>query len=545
MRRSVKMLLLPTLVALFLFSALLSAFTLEARAAPPPVDDTPTLGESRLVHGNAVTFWDEVALEAVRFAKPGPPIVARTLAMVHTAQYEAWSQYDASAVGSLLGASYRQPIEKRTQQNKTTAMSYAAYRVLVDLFPTLQEYFDGVMQEHGLDRTLNTTDPTTAVGLGNLAAAVVLTYRHDDGANQLGNRHPGAYSDYTGYQPVNTHTNVTDLNHWQPLATPNGSFQGGCLNTGSFTVQTYVGPHWGNVLPFALDDGAPITPTTGPARYPSPEFTLQAQEVLNISANLTNHEKAITEYWADGPASELPPGHWALFAQVVSLRDHHTLDEDAKLFFALSNANLDAGVLAWKLKRVYDSPRPITAIRELFRGQQVLAWGGPFSGTQMINGATWQPYQQACFVTPAFPEFISGHSTFSAASAEVLRSFTGSDHFGHAATIDFSQVEPGLAITQPVTLQWATFTEAADEAGLSRRYGGIHFAQGDLVGRALGRQVGARVWTKAQTFFAGTATPVADLSTQIALIIALNNYDRVFNPYQLYLPLAVEMSFAP
>ena len=136
MRSPVNIIFLPAFVALFLFSALLSVFTLEVRAAPPPVDETPTLGENRLVHENAVTFWDEVALNAVRFARPGPPIVARSLAIVHTAQYEAWSQYDESAVGSLLGTSYRQPIEKRTLQNKTTAMSYAAYRVLVDLFPT-------------------------------------------------------------------------------------------------------------------------------------------------------------------------------------------------------------------------------------------------------------------------------------------------------------------------------------------------------------------------------------------------------------------------
>ena len=131
----------------------------------------------------------------------------------------------------------------------------------------------------------------------------------------------------------------------------------------------------GNVIPFALNDGPEITPTLKPARYPSPEFTLQAREVLSLSANLTDQEKAITEYWADGPSSELPPGHWALIAQYVSARDHHTLDDDAKLFLAVSNANLDAGILAWKLKRIYDSVRPITAIRELFRGQQGIGMG--------------------------------------------------------------------------------------------------------------------------------------------------------------------------
>jgi hypothetical protein len=536
MSNPVRLFTLQLLLALALFLGLLGLLTgsVDAQAAEPHLAAAPD--DPRPLYDNAVTFWNKVALDAIRRAFPGPPVVARALALVHTAQYEAWSQYDDKAVGTLLGDKYRQPVDQRTWWNKTDAMSYAAYRVLSDLFPTQQDYFDLVMQNEGFDPAITTTKPDSPAGVGNLAAAAVLTYRHNDGANQLGDRHPGAYSDYTGYQPTNSFTKVVDLNRWQPLATPNGSFQGGCLDIGVYTVQSYVGPHWGQVIPFALDDGAPITPTTGPARYPSPEFTLQAQEVLSISAHLTDREKAIAEYWADGPASELPPGHWAIFAQIVSRRDHHTLDDDAKLFFALSNANLDASILAWKLKRVYDSPRPITAIRELFRGQQVPAWAGPFAGTQMIDGATWKPYQQTCFVTPAFPEFISGHSTFSAASAEVLRTFTGSDVFSHSVTVNYSLVEPGLVPAQPVRLEWATFTEAADEAGMSRRYGGIHFAQGDLVGRALGRQVGARAWEKAQRFIAGAATPVADLNSQMSAIITQNNFDRVFRPYRLYLP---------
>ncbi len=462
------------------------------------------------VKKNIVIFWDNVALNVIRNARPGPPVVARVLAIVHTAQYEAWSQYDSKAVGTLLGAKYRQPVELRIESNKATAMSYAAYRVLVDLFPTFSRDFARGMGEYHLDPNLTTTDPNTPAGVGNLAAASILAYRHADGANQLGDRHPGAYSDYTNYQPVNSPTQVNDLNHWQPLLTSNGSFQGGCVpGQGIPTLQTYVGAHWGLVIPFALDDGEAISSTIQPARYPSPEFTQQAQEILDISANLTDKQKAISEYWVDGPASELPPGHWALIAQLVSQRRHHTLDDDAKLFFAVSNANLDAGILAWKIKRTYHSVRPITAIRELFRGKKVRAWGGPGKGTELINGEDWEPYQDRCFVTPAFPEFISGHSTFSAASAEVLKSFTGSDDFPNLHTVHDLRLGN---LQNPIKLQWRTFSEAADEAGISRRYGGIHFAQGDLVGRELGRKVGARAWAKAQRFFAGNAAPVNEMS---------------------------------
>ncbi|MFN8488837.1 MAG: hypothetical protein U0350_14640 [Caldilineaceae bacterium] len=533
---------LPFVVAFGLLAALLTLtrWTTTVQAATPlgaasgEVNQNPN-------RDNAVIFWDNVALDAIRQAKPGPPVVARILAVLHTAMYDAWSQYDATAVGTLLGDRFRQPAAERTLAHKSEAISYAAYRVLKDLFPAQEYgiYFANMLEAYGYDPNVTTTDVQKPAGIGNLAAAIVILYRHHDGANQLGDLHSGAYTDYTGYQPVNSPTQVNDPNHWQPLLTTNGSFQGGCLSGGTPTPQTYVGPHWGRVIPFALDDGPVITPTVGPILYPSPEFTIQAQEILSISGHLTDREKAITEYWADGPTSELPPGHWALFSQFVSARDHHTVDDDAKLFFAVSNANLDAGILAWKIKRIYDSVRPITAIHELFRGQQVAAWAGPYSGTKMIAAETWQPFQLPCFVTPAFPEYLSGHSTFSAASAEVLKSFTGSDIFSDAVVINAgsSRIEPGQTPAHAITLTWATFSEAADQAGISRRYGGIHFERGDLEGRKLGRQVGARVWQKAQTFFIGAAAPVADMTTAISTTLALDDVEKALFPNQFFLPL--------
>lgn len=97
-----------------------------------------------------------------------------------------------------------------------------------------------------------------------------------------------------------------------------------------------------------------------PNLYPSPGYTEQAQEVIDLSANLTDEWKTIVEYWADGPGTELPPGHWALFAEWVSQRDGNSIDDDAKMFFALSNALLDASIAVWDCKRVFDSVRPIS-----------------------------------------------------------------------------------------------------------------------------------------------------------------------------------------
>ncbi|HJW13108.1 MAG TPA: vanadium-dependent haloperoxidase [Thermoanaerobaculia bacterium] len=446
---------------------------------------------------NVVLQWDNAALEAVRRTIPGPTVVSRAIAVAHTAMFDAWAAYDATAVPTVLRRGWRRPAVERTDANKAQAVSFAAYRALVDLFPATKTVFDALMAQLGYDASDTSLDPTTAAGVGNAAAAAVLDVRHRDGSNQLGDLHAGAYTDYTGYQAVNTPTTVVDPNRWQPLSVLNPQ--------GQFVTQVYTTPQWGNVTPFAMASGSALRPGP-PARYPSSDYANQAADLVAISAGLTDVQKVTAEYFADGPNSEFPPGHWALFAQVVSRRDGHGLDDDAKMFFALGNALLDAGICAWDAKRAYDSVRPVTAIHFLYAGQLIQAWQ-PFRGTQTIRGEDWQPYQLSTVVTPPFPEYFSGHSVFSAAGAEVLKSFTGSDALGYSVTIlkGTSRGEFGLVPAADVTLAFPTFSDAANAAGMSRRYGGIHFAQGDLTGRSLGRVIGAAVWAKAKTYFDGTA----------------------------------------
>jgi hypothetical protein len=122
-----------------------------------------------------------------------------------------------------------------------------------------------------------------------------------------------------------------------------------------------------------------------------------------------------------------------------------------------------------------------------------------------MDARFWIPYQPSTFPTPPFPEYISGHSAFSAAGATILRLFTGSDLFGASVTFaaGSSKIEPGLTPSAPVALHWRTFTDAADEAGIWRRYGGIHFRAGDLMGRAVGRIVAYQAWIKARSLWSG------------------------------------------
>jgi hypothetical protein len=437
--------------------------------------------------GTVVTQWNEAALEAIRQTHPGPPIVARALAIVDTCMFDAWAAYDAKAKGTRLGQTLRRPIGEQTNANKEKAVSFAAYQCLVDLFPTQTASFNALMETFGYDLHDLRTKITTPSGIGYVAAKAVLQFRHHDGSNQLGDLHTGAYTDYTGYTPVNTPNSIVDPNHWQPL------------QVGS-TTQRFITPHWGKVIPYALKSGSQfrkITPppadyNTDPVRYET-----QAQQILEYSSHLTDEKKVIAEYWADGPHSELPPGHWALFAIYVSQRDHHTIDQDVKMFFAVSNAMFDASIASWEAKRFYDYVRPVTAIRFLYAGKTVESWQGS------IDGADWKPYQAASVVTPSFPEYYSGHSIFSAAGAETLKLFTKSDNFGFSVTIPkhSSRVEPGIVPAYDTILYWATFTDAADEAGISRRFGGIHFIDGDLISRKIGRLVGQQAWNKSVEYF--------------------------------------------
>ncbi len=435
---------------------------------------------------NPVIQWNNAALQAIGATATGPTIGARALAIVHTAIYDAWAAYDKNAVPT-------QPngipgrLKDKNGANATQALSFAAYRALVDLFPSQTSSFNAVMSNLGYNPADTSTDTSTPTGVGNVAAQAILTYRHQDGSNQLGDASgsSGPYSDYTGYTPT-----LGNLDHWQPLG-----------------AQKFLTPHWGKVKPFALSNANQFRPS-GPIPSSSTQaFTAQIDTALSLSAGLDDTSKVIAEYWADGPKSVTPPGHWDLLsqfvlAQYVSKKYNKTLNDNVMLFFALTNAIFDASIACWECKRYYDSCRPISAIHTLYAGKSITAWAGPGKGTQTFDGSLWQTYIK----TPAFPEYVSGHSTFSAAGAYILSGATGSDTFGdsYTAAAGSSTIEPGISPSSSVTLSWPTYSSAAIQAGMSRRYGGIHFQKADEDGRALGQQVAALAGAKALSYINGS-----------------------------------------
>jgi PAP2 superfamily len=472
---------------------------------PPPAwkDDPPPLFTfdqyAPSPNDDLVLQWDEQLLQAVRALPPGPTVVARAINVVHTAIFDAWAAYDVKAMGTRLGGSLRRPPREFTLANKNKAISYAAYAALVDLFPARQPNFAQEMAFLGY--AVDGSDTSTPATVGTTAAQAVLDYRHADGSNQL-----NGYADTTGYQPVNSWNQLVDPNRWQPLCVPLPPPDA----TDCPAQQKATTPQWKNVKSFALSSPFQFVPP-GPDKLADGSFDPKDIDAeLALTSNLTDKQKVTAEFWADGPRSEFPPGHWALMAQVLSRIRHNSLDYDVQMFFALGNALLDASIATWATKFKWDYVRPITAIRNRYRGQMVTSWLGPYLGYGQVPGESWLPYQSPRVVTPPFPEYPSGHSTFSSAAATILSLFTGSDQFNAYVTIKAgtslfeprTDTNPGTPAAD-VVLTWPTLTAAAKDAGLSRRLGGIHFHDADEDGYNLGRSVGANVLVKTFQYING------------------------------------------
>lgn len=461
---------------------------------------------------NIVIRWNMLLLQAIKTERKAPspdekkplppPLAARAISMLHTAMYDAWAQYDKVAIPVYIKEIVRQTGSNCTDNNRKEAISHAANCVLCALFQgkTEQNMFQALMKEFGyLDKN------NAPARIGIKAAEETIAFRKDD-----------TYTIPSDYQPINTEKELKDINRWQPLILPDG------------TVQSFLFPDWATcVQPFAiqLKDGTfkPKPPIHYPNTLPFPkeycatdneakdalDFEKQCEEVLQFSASLDDTKKMIAEYWADGSASVTPPGHWCVLARFISKRNYHTIEKDIKLFFALGNALLDSSIAAWWAKRRHDSCRPITAIRALFKDKPVSVWHGAYNGIGEIVAQDWQSYLSPA---PPFAEHVSGHSTFSASAANVLRCFTGKDYFGYTVTLPAgsSMREPGLVPATDITLTFNTYSEAAEQAGLSRCYGGIHFLTGNTEGLALGKKVGEAVFKLAEMYWNGDVKKVED-----------------------------------
>jgi hypothetical protein len=515
-------------------------------------------------------IWDRVVQQAVidTDGGVGPTVASRAYAMLHTAMYDAWATFDDTAVRVSLDRdgdnAALADVAVDDAAHKTKAMSYAAKTVLLELFPDQEALVREVMEErYGFSLK---DDGSVEAAIGRDAAEDLLALRRDDGsANDSDyepvNPDPGEINDITRWTPESVPIDPEDDAPEQTFLTPQweevesfalpeygagetdfgdlrpappqpfftADFAGSELDVEAGTVTLAEAVTLAGVDHAAGDEIAVTDDLVGPVI--NPEFIAQAEEIVEISAELTDEQKIIAEFWEDGGGTAFPPGTFMSFAHFVSARDEHDVDDDAQLFLAMGNAVMDAGIATWEAKVHYDYVRPVRAIRDLGElgligeegvdevtgesGHVIEAWGGidPETGaglgTRTILAENWDTFQRPdADPSPPFAEYTSGHSGFSAAAAEVLKLATGSDAFGGGVTFapGSTQFEEGVP-AESTELAWATFTEAADEAGLSRLYGGIHFDEGDVRGRELGRDAGEAAYELAQRFIDGTAAP--------------------------------------
>ncbi len=457
-----------------------------------------------------VQIWNRLTCDAIHYVGFSPTVASRALAMVHTAMYDAWTNYNNGGceVSTTTGNRLQRPDHECTIKNREIAYSHAAYTVLQELFwldlpAEKKNIFRDFMQQCNFDPDDKNMEPDNPSGLGNLCGKLVIDYRSGDRANQYATLEDERYSDFANYCPVNPPVPqpLKYEDRWQPQL----------INQ---KPQKFLTAHWGLVQPFALSWPGQFRPCP-PASCDEKEYKHQADMVLEYSACLTDEQKLIAEFWAgmhedkfvdttkdgDSNRNATPPEQCCRQARYLSRMYKHKNAFDIKMFFALSNALLDAGIAAWDSKVHYDYVRPISAIQDIYRGKTIKAWGGPCEGTQEIEGENWVPY----IATPPFAEYVSGHSTFSAAAEEVLCSFCGSGAYGEEVVIPKggSKIEPNCTPSEEVIIKWETIKGAADEAGMSRLYGGIHFKDGDLEGRKLGNKVGCAVWGKVNQYFLG------------------------------------------
>jgi len=441
---------------------------------------------------NLAYQWGKMALTATandteRF-QPRPTITSRYLGLIFISVFDAWSRYDDAAIPVYLKEVARRPEQEHNLKNKEIAISYAAYRAMSEYYYSDKELFADFMREKGLDPDNESMDPSTPEGIGNLAALAVIEARKGDGSNQYGEEEGSngePYFNYTGYEPVNSADENVDINRWQPKYFSDG--KGGTFAPGCLT------PFWDKVTPISLKSADQFRPGP-PPMVGSEQLKEEVQEVIEMQANLTDYQKALVEFMRDGPQSVQQAGHWLKFAQDVSRRDNHTLDQDVKMYFFNQVVAMDAFIASWDSKMFYDYARPYALVHEYYQDQVIKAWGGEGKGMMEMDGSQWRPYSPETFLCPPFPSYVSGHSCVSGACGEALKLWTGSDEFGEEVQLVAGALTEPEHLGDTVTLKFPTFTETADMAGISRVLGGYHIQADNVAGLELGRNVAREAW---------------------------------------------------
>lgn len=401
-----------------------------------------------------VTDWNNMVLEMVRKTPTPPPPAARAFAMMHLAMFDAvngiestYEPYQTGLGSPPAGAS---PV---------AAAAAAAHAVLVKLYPASKKRLDAELN-HSLSKVGPGVARANGMQWGRVCGVAMLALRANDGSGNV-----------VPYLPADE----SELGRWQP--TPP-----------AFLSPFF--PQWPSVTPFAITSANAFLADPPPA-IDSLEYGVAFAEVQVLgkldSESRTDEQKEIAFFWEDGPTSVTPPGRWQLIGQQLAARYRLSLVDSARLFALLSMTQSDGAIVAWDTKYAYNHWRPITGIAKADVDGNVLT--EPDAG--------WVPL----IPTPPFPAYTSGHSTFSGGSAELL------ELLFNDTTIAIDLQTPNPPIWAPEIAgkvrSFSSLRDAAEEAGLSRIYGGIHWQYDNTAGLMAGRAV-------AQFVFANFLKPAAE-----------------------------------
>ncbi|WP_293133181.1 phosphatase PAP2 family protein [Microcoleus sp. bin38.metabat.b11b12b14.051] len=380
--------------------------------------------------GNPIRDWNTTMLDAIRTASTPPPLASRNMAMVSAAIYDAVNSISKKYTP------YRVSIDAPAGASEQAAAAAAAQQVLVSLYPAQAAKFDAAYQS-SLFTIPDGKSKDDGIALGRQVADQIISWRSTDGATKV-----------VPYTPKNA------PGSWQP--TPPA-------------LAAALAPQWPSVTPFAMTSGSQFRPS-GPPALDSAKYAEELNFVKEIgkidSLTRTPDQTAIAKFWANGSGTFTPPGHWNQIASEASALVGTSLEDSARLFALLNIAEADAAITSWDSKYQYDFWRPVTAIRQADRD----------NNPDTTIDDKWTPL----LITPPFSEYTSGHSTFSGAAEPVMNSVFGAD-FGFANKGDKS-------INSLRTFE--NFAQAADESGMSRIFGGIHFMSANVDGLSSGRKVG-------------------------------------------------------
>lgn len=409
--------------------------------------------------------------------------------------FDALAPYHPTAKG-IFSSIGRRPAGEHTTRNKNIAIIYSAFTSLNVVFPQHKARWLEMMDAAGLDPNVTAEDPTTASGIGILAAKNALAARKRDGTNRAGdeggrryNQQP--YADYTGYEPVNTAYKLRDPNRWQPNTV---------LKREVYTVQEFATPQFAGLKPFSYKSPAQFQVGKPSNNYHlnRKAYRTQADEVLKASAGLDDRKKMSAELFND-----LVRPYGAVAGRIVIGGNLSTEDS---VHYVVTGAvtGIDVTIASWYYKRKYDAVRPFSAIRYLYEDKKVTAWGGPGAGTvNDIRGKEWQGYLSTLAI--GSPEYPAAIAALCFSYAQQARRFIGTDNLAIFAPVlkGSSLVEPGITPAADMTLQWPSLTAWANDCGDSRVWGGENFPSTVDATRQYATKIGDLAYEYVQRKLAG------------------------------------------